>query len=128
MIYYDLVGRAFLFASIYILSVLLHEVGHYVAYKNYYDDIKIKVQRRGTSIFNRYINISITDYKDNSRLTTIQYRNVLLWGIVGGLVPLVFVLGIWTGFETLVFLILYFYGARKDLYNLYLIYKKTGIN
>lgn len=117
---WELFGRVCLFAGCLILAIILHELGHYLAFKNFKKNVRVRFNRVGNSLLNRRWEILLDDYRQNKTLKDKEYHTILWFGIAFGFLPIIIMVsvGIFTWIEYLAFILVYLFGCREDVTNL----------
>ena len=107
MIYAEVIGRTIFIASMLILSIILHEWGHIIAFSRIKKK-KIKLRfKKGDFICGE-----AGDYRG---LTDEQYKVILILGVAMGFLPLFIFFEAFYWFEVILILGCYLAGCRSDL-------------
>jgi len=107
---WEIISWTCLIATVLMISIFLHELGHHAALKQYGKKPKIRFKN---------LLITIETPLKNMDLTDEQYKNVLLAGVLIGTIPLLCVIFIFPWYASLGLIVSYVLGgAFPDIKNL----------
>lgn len=114
------IKRVFIWVSLVVLTVFVHEWGHILAYRRFTGkdiNVKLEIEKVGWKNGFRKWHFIVGNQKDINNLTSRQLRLASLSGIVLGLVP--YLLFGWNLFwyEAILFIIGYSIGCGNDIKN-----------
>jgi len=113
-----MVGVVILLGLTYIISIIVHEVGHYIMLKRYGINPQVRIKNR---------KILMGEDHNYVKLTTKQYYNVTLAGVLSGHIIMILLLFAFFNVFIIYFgmTIIYFWGCRNDTRELIKILRGT---
>ena len=113
--------------AIYICAILIHEVGHIMAFRAMGHTVQMVFTKRKMQILGKdtkipFYGIQTGEPSDYIGLTKLQYYNITIAGIAAGFIPILLD-AVLNNYYVLWLVIPYIYGINKDMKILYKLYR-----